>query len=156
MIDGVERVMPGDNTTITGELLTQVALEKGARFAIRGDGRTVGVGTMPEIIEQRSEARGQRSEDRSSGVRSGDYVRPPASELRPQRGGKARRDDTKTASASGFEFHGPLPGHWRLLVEVEIEWPDGCQLRLSFPNATPATYSRKEVDSCRTFECCPC
>ena len=45
MIDGVERVMPGDNTTITGELLTQVALEKGARFAIRGRDRTLGAGS---------------------------------------------------------------------------------------------------------------
>ena len=51
MIDGVERVMPGDNTTITGELLTPVALEKGARFAIREGGRTVGAGTITEIIE---------------------------------------------------------------------------------------------------------
>ena len=38
-------VMPGDNTPITGELITPVALEKGARFAIREGGRTVGAGT---------------------------------------------------------------------------------------------------------------
>src|SRR6476659_161057 len=49
--EGVEMVMPGDNTTITGELLTPVALEKGARFAIREGGRTVGAGTITEIIE---------------------------------------------------------------------------------------------------------
>jgi elongation factor Tu len=44
-------VMPGDRTSITGELLTPVALEKGARFAIREGGRTVGSGTITEIIE---------------------------------------------------------------------------------------------------------
>jgi len=48
--DGVEMVMPGDNTPITAELITAVALEKGARFAIREGGRTVGAGTITEII----------------------------------------------------------------------------------------------------------
>jgi elongation factor Tu len=49
--EGVEMVMPGDNTTISGELMAPVALEKGARFAIREGGRTVGAGTVTEIIE---------------------------------------------------------------------------------------------------------
>jgi len=49
--EGVEMVMPGDNTPITGELITPVALEKGARFAIREGGRTVGAGTVTEILE---------------------------------------------------------------------------------------------------------
>jgi elongation factor Tu len=49
--EGVEMVMPGDNTAITAELLTPVALEKGARFAIREGGRTVGAGTISEIIQ---------------------------------------------------------------------------------------------------------
>jgi elongation factor Tu len=49
--EGVEMVMPGDNTPITGELLTPVALEKGARFAIREGGRTVGAGTVTDIVE---------------------------------------------------------------------------------------------------------
>ncbi|HEX7139513.1 MAG TPA: EF-Tu/IF-2/RF-3 family GTPase, partial [Vicinamibacterales bacterium] len=49
--EGVEMVMPGDNTTISAELLTPVALEKGARFAIREGGRTVGAGTITEIVE---------------------------------------------------------------------------------------------------------
>jgi elongation factor Tu len=49
--DGVEMVMPGDNTTITGELITPVAIEKGSRFAIREGGRTVGAGTITEILE---------------------------------------------------------------------------------------------------------
>jgi elongation factor Tu len=48
--EGVEMVMPGDNTPITAELITAVALEKGARFAIREGGRTVGAGTITEII----------------------------------------------------------------------------------------------------------
>ena len=49
--EGVEMVMPGDRTSIIGELLTPVALEKGARFAIREGGRTVGSGTITEVIE---------------------------------------------------------------------------------------------------------
>ncbi len=49
--DGVEMVMPGDNVTVTVELITPVALEKGLRFAIREGGRTVGSGTITEIIE---------------------------------------------------------------------------------------------------------
>src|SRR5215475_1646914 len=49
--EGVEMVMPGDNTTITGELMVPVAIEKGSRFAIREGGRTVGSGTISEILE---------------------------------------------------------------------------------------------------------
>jgi len=49
--EGIEMVMPGDNTPITGELITPVALEKGSRFAIREGGRTVGAGTITDIIE---------------------------------------------------------------------------------------------------------
>jgi elongation factor Tu len=48
--EGVEMVMPGDNTQISGELMAPVALEKGARFAIREGGRTVGGGTVTEIV----------------------------------------------------------------------------------------------------------
>ena len=44
-------VMPGDNTTITGTLIAPIAMEKGMRFAIREGGRTVGAGTVTEIIE---------------------------------------------------------------------------------------------------------
>ena len=49
--EGIEMVMPGDRTTITAELHAPVALEKGARFAIREGGRTVGAGTITEVIE---------------------------------------------------------------------------------------------------------
>ena len=48
--EGVEMVMPGDNTEISGELMAPVALEKGARFAIREGGRTVGSGTVTDIV----------------------------------------------------------------------------------------------------------
>jgi elongation factor Tu len=48
---GVEMVMPGDNVTMEIELIAPVALEKGLRFAIREGGRTVGAGTISEIIE---------------------------------------------------------------------------------------------------------
>ena len=49
--DGVEMVMPGDNVTITVELINAIAMEKGLRFAIREGGRTVGSGQVTEIIE---------------------------------------------------------------------------------------------------------
>ena len=49
--EGVEMIMPGDNTQISAELISPVALEKGARFAIREGGRTVGAGTVTDIIE---------------------------------------------------------------------------------------------------------
>ena len=49
--EGVEMVMPGDNTAINGELITPVAIEKGSRFAIREGGRTVGSGTVTDIVE---------------------------------------------------------------------------------------------------------
>jgi elongation factor Tu len=49
--EGVEMIMPGDNTDITAELIAPVALETEARFAIREGGRTVGAGTVTEIIE---------------------------------------------------------------------------------------------------------
>jgi len=47
----VEMVMPGDNVELEVELITPVALEKGLRFAIREGGRTVGAGTISEIIK---------------------------------------------------------------------------------------------------------
>jgi elongation factor Tu len=49
--EGVEMVMPGDNTSLTIELIAPIAMEKGLRFAIREGGRTVGAGTVAEIIE---------------------------------------------------------------------------------------------------------
>jgi elongation factor Tu len=49
--EGVEMIMPGDNTDITAELIAPVALEREARFAIREGGRTVGAGTVTEIVE---------------------------------------------------------------------------------------------------------
>jgi elongation factor Tu len=49
--EGTQMVMPGDNIEITGELITPIAMEKSLRFAIREGGRTVGAGTVVEIIE---------------------------------------------------------------------------------------------------------
>src|SRR5204863_7279193 len=49
--EGVEMVMPGDNTQMTIELIAPIAMEKGLRFAIREGGRTVGAGTVTEVIE---------------------------------------------------------------------------------------------------------
>lgn len=49
--DGVEMVMPGDNLTITVELIYPVAINQGLRFAIREGGRTVGAGQVTEILD---------------------------------------------------------------------------------------------------------
>ncbi|MCH9628147.1 MAG: Elongation factor Tu [Chlamydiales bacterium] len=49
--EGTEMVMPGDNVEITAELIVPVAMEVGMRFAIREGGRTIGAGTISEIIE---------------------------------------------------------------------------------------------------------
>jgi len=49
--EGVEMVMPGDNVSIEGVLITPIAMEKELRFAIREGGRTVGAGVISEIIE---------------------------------------------------------------------------------------------------------
>ncbi len=49
--EGVEMVMPGDNSTFTVELIAPIAMELGLRFAIREGGRTVGAGVVSEILE---------------------------------------------------------------------------------------------------------
>jgi elongation factor Tu len=49
--EGMEMVMPGDNVQLEIELITPIAMDKGLRFAIREGGRTVGAGTVSEIIE---------------------------------------------------------------------------------------------------------
>ncbi len=49
--EGVEMVMPGDNTKMDIELITPIAMEKEVRFAIREGGRTVGAGVVTDIVE---------------------------------------------------------------------------------------------------------
>ena len=49
--DGVEMVMPGDNLTIEAKLISDIAMDKGLRFAIREGGRTVGAGQVTEILD---------------------------------------------------------------------------------------------------------
>ncbi len=49
--DGSEMVMPGDNTTVTVELITPIALSDGLRFAIREGGKTVGAGVVAKTLE---------------------------------------------------------------------------------------------------------
>jgi elongation factor Tu len=49
--EGIEMVMPGDNVSIEGALITPIAMEQELRFAIREGGRTVGAGVVAEIIE---------------------------------------------------------------------------------------------------------
>ena len=48
---GTEMVMPGDNISITVQLIQPIAMEEGLRFAIREGGRTVGAGVVAKIIE---------------------------------------------------------------------------------------------------------
>jgi len=48
---GTEMVMPGDNVSMTIELITPIAIEKGLRFAIREGGRTVGSGVVSDVVE---------------------------------------------------------------------------------------------------------
>ncbi|HGY89573.1 MAG TPA: elongation factor Tu, partial [Planctomycetes bacterium] len=49
--EGVEMVMPGDNITVTVELMKPIAMNQELRFAIREGGRTVGAGVVSKIIE---------------------------------------------------------------------------------------------------------
>ncbi len=49
--EGVEMVMPGDNVSLEINLITPIAMDRGLRFAIREGGRTVGAGTITEVIE---------------------------------------------------------------------------------------------------------
>jgi elongation factor Tu len=49
--EGTEMVMPGDNVNLQVELIAPIAMEKGVRFAIREGGRTVGAGTVTDIVE---------------------------------------------------------------------------------------------------------
>jgi elongation factor Tu len=48
---GVEMVMPGDNANLEIELITPIAMEKGLKFAIREGGRTIGAGSVTDIVE---------------------------------------------------------------------------------------------------------
>jgi elongation factor Tu len=49
--DGMEMIMPGDNVTITVQLIAPIAMEKNLRFAIREGGRTIGAGQVTEILD---------------------------------------------------------------------------------------------------------
>jgi elongation factor Tu len=51
LAEGTEMVMPGDNISLTAELITPIAMDAGLRFAIREGGRTVGAGVVAEIIK---------------------------------------------------------------------------------------------------------
>ncbi|MGE0651072.1 MAG: elongation factor Tu, partial [Alphaproteobacteria bacterium] len=49
--EGTEMVMPGDNVTMSVELISPIAMDEGLRFAIREGGRTVGAGVVAKIVE---------------------------------------------------------------------------------------------------------
>ncbi|MBA2351325.1 MAG: elongation factor Tu, partial [Burkholderiales bacterium] len=49
--EGTEMVMPGDNVSVTVQLINPIAMEEGLRFAIREGGRTVGAGVVAKVIE---------------------------------------------------------------------------------------------------------
>src|SRR3546814_14096884 len=54
--EGTEMVMPGDNVTMSVELIAPIAMDEGLRFAIREGGRTVGAGVVASIQKQRAPA----------------------------------------------------------------------------------------------------
>ena len=49
--EGVKMIMPGDNTEVIIKLIKPIAMDKGLKFAIREGGRTIGAGSVTEIIE---------------------------------------------------------------------------------------------------------
>ena len=49
--EGIEMIMPGDNVTMTVELISPIAIEEGLKFSIREGGRTVGAGVVATIME---------------------------------------------------------------------------------------------------------
>jgi elongation factor Tu len=49
--EGTEMVMPGDDTTMTVQLIQPIVMDEGMRFTIREGGRTVGAGTLIKIIK---------------------------------------------------------------------------------------------------------
>ncbi len=109
--EGVEMVMPGDNTQMSVELITPIAMEKGLRFAIREGGRTVGAGTVAEIVEE------WPCVFRSGGFPSWRSSRPdslPARRSvmrRPERGRKsddAQREDPHPAQGLRLPHPGPV------------------------------------------------
>ena len=51
MPEGTEMVMPGDNVSLTIELISPIAMERGLRFAIREGGRTIGAGTVADVLD---------------------------------------------------------------------------------------------------------
>ncbi len=51
LLGGAEMCMPGDNITVTGEIISPIAMEEGLRFAVREGGRTVGAGVVTKVIE---------------------------------------------------------------------------------------------------------
>ena len=51
MPEGTEMVMPGDNVSMSVELIAPIAMDEGLRFAIREGGRTVGAGVVASIVE---------------------------------------------------------------------------------------------------------
>ncbi|WP_449221572.1 EF-Tu C-terminal domain-related protein, partial [Tistrella mobilis] len=48
--EGTEMVMPGDNVSVTVELISPIAMDEGLRFAIREGGRTVGAGVVAKVV----------------------------------------------------------------------------------------------------------
>ncbi|MDH4100423.1 MAG: elongation factor Tu, partial [Nitrospirota bacterium] len=48
--EGTEMVMPGDNVSVSAELITPIAMEEGLRFAIREGGRTIGAGVVSTVV----------------------------------------------------------------------------------------------------------
>jgi len=69
--EGIEMVMPGDNVTISVELIAPIAMDKELRFAIREGGRTVGAGVVTEISGVKSES---KNKNKTQGVMTTDCL----------------------------------------------------------------------------------
>ena len=94
--DGVEMVMPGDNTQVSVELITPIAMEKGLRFAIREGGRTVGAGTVTR--DHRVEDRCATTSFSSAPTASGGTTPPRRTRRRPRSGWSSASTAASAAS----------------------------------------------------------
>jgi len=112
---GVEMVIPGDNTNLEVELITPIAMERGLRFAIREGGRTVGAGSITDILEIDMATR------RSAFV----------SRLRLPAAGPVRDEIVDTAQRTGHGSRAPPPAHPHPAVHRACDRPTRQEVRVS-------------------------
>ena len=135
--EGVEMVMPGDNTPISAELITPVALEKGARFAIREGGRTVGAGTITgdrgigsqaatRPASGRANAPARRPEQGSAMAMFSDKIRIRLKAYDSRVLDQSTGEIVETAKRTGARLAGPIPlptakNKWTVLRSPHVD-----------------------------------